>query len=436
MPLKKKIKIGFLGMGTVAQGVWKHLDKNRREMSSRFGIDYELSRVGVRDLSKKRDVKIPPSKMTGDLYEVVNDPSIDIVCELMGGTGLAFEMTIAALKRGKIVVSANKAVICERGAEIFETARKFGGAYFFEASVAGGIPVIKILREGLVANRFPLIYGILNGTCNYILTRMERENASFETILSDARRLGYVEADESLDIDGFDAAHKISILTYLAHGAWVRTKDMLISGIRGIQLEDMLFARDFDCKIKLIASVRKNEKTNAIFASVYPALLPLTDVVANVTEVYNAVSLTGDVVGHTVYIGRGAGQDATASAVIADIADAIRYKQGAPMRPPASELGSDVRLAHLDEISARFYLRLEVKDAAGVLAKIAAILARQNISIALLRQYKHETPGRAWLVLTTHETTESDIKNACAELKKSSVVKGSAFVLRIFSSVK
>lgn len=203
----------------------------------------------------------------------------------MGGTTDAFELTIAALKAGKVVVSANKAVICKRGAEIFATARKFGGAYFFEASVAGGIPIIKVLREGLVANRFSMIYGILNGTCNYILTRMERENATYDTIIADARRLGYVEADESLDIDGWDAAHKISILAYLAHGVWINPEDMLVTGIRGIRLEDMQWARDFDCRIKLIASVRKNED-GALFASVYPALLPLTDVVANVNEVY------------------------------------------------------------------------------------------------------------------------------------------------------
>ena len=370
---KKTFKIGFIGMGTVAQGVWKHLENNRGQMTARLGANYELAKASVRDISKKRVVDIPRSKLTENPYDIVNDPSIDIVCELMGGTTDAFELTIAALKAGKVVVSANKAVICKRGAEIFATARKFGGAYFFEASVAGGIPIIKVLREGLVANRFSMIYGILNGTCNYILTRMERENATYDTIIADARRLGYVEADESLDIDGWDAAHKISILAYLAHGVWINPEDMLVTGIRGIRLEDMQWARDFDCRIKLIASVRKNED-GALFASVYPALLPLTDVVANVNEVYNAVSLCGDVVGRTVHIGRGAGQDATASAVIADIADSVRYLLGAPVRPSAA-VGGEARFATLEEVSGEFYLRMEVPDQSGVLASIASDLA-------------------------------------------------------------
>ena len=192
----KIFRIGFLGMGTVAQGVWKHLQANRDIMKQRLGGEFELAKACVRDISKRRAVEIPESKLTLDPYEIINDPSIDIVCELMGGTGKALELTLAALRAGKVVVSANKAVICSHGAEIFAEARKGGGAYFFEASVAGGIPIIKVLREGLIANRFSLIYGILNGTCNYILTRMERENATYEAILKDARRLGYVEADE------------------------------------------------------------------------------------------------------------------------------------------------------------------------------------------------------------------------------------------------
>ena len=319
---QKVYRIGFIGMGTVGQGVWKHLQNDQERMQSRFGATYELAKACVRDISKKRDIVISSEQMTEDPYDVVNDPSIDIVCELMGGTGKALELTLAALKQGKAVVSANKAVISKYGAEIFETAEKFGGKYFFEASVAGGIPIIKILREGLVANSFSHIYGILNGTCNYILTRMEREKAPYEAIVEDARRLGYVEADESLDLDGWDAAHKTSILAYLAHGVWAKPeKEMLVSGIRGIRLEDMLWANENNSRIKLVGSARKYG--DSLSVSVYPAILPLTDVVANVNEVYNAVALSGDVVGRTIHIGRGAGQDATASAVIADIADAL-----------------------------------------------------------------------------------------------------------------
>ena len=428
----KIFRIGFLGMGTVAQGVWKHLQANRDIMKQRLGGEFELAKACVRDISKRRAVEIPESKLTLDPYEIINDPSIDIVCELMGGTGKALELTLAALRAGKVVVSANKAVICSHGAEIFAEARKGGGAYFFEASVAGGIPIIKVLREGLIANRFSLIYGILNGTCNYILTRMERENATYEAILKDARRLGYVEADESLDIDGWDAAHKIAILAYLAHGCWIGTDKMLVSGIRGIRLEDMIWARDFNCRVKLIAAIRKL-KNGALFASVYPALLPLTDVVANVNEVYNAVSLSGDVVGRTVHIGRGAGQDATASAVIADISDALKYLLGAPAQMTFRDL-DEPRMATLDEVDGDFYLRFEVEDKAGVLATIASVLAKEDISIKLLQQRKHDFSGKAWIVMTTHKTTEGAIKKACESLSNLPVVSSEPFVIRIFDS--
>lgn len=423
---KKTFKIGFIGFGTVAGAVWKNLDGGR--LSARFGVDYELSKVCVRDLSKKRAVEIPPEKLTQNPYDIINDPEIDIVCELMGGTGAAFDYTIAALRNGKTVVSANKAVICARGEEIFAEAKKSKGSYFFEASVAGGVPIIKVLREGLVANRFPLIYGILNGTCNYILTRMERENAAYETILADAKRLGYVEADESLDLDGIDASHKISILGYIAHGVWIKPS-IVCGGIRRVTLEDMAWAKDFGYRVKLIAAVRTVGEEGALFASVYPALVPLSDAVANVNEVYNAVAITGDVVGRTIHIGRGAGGDATSSAVIADIFDAIKYISGEPKTliptPPEK-----ARVAELDEVSGEFYIRLEVDDEAGVLASIAKTLSDCGISIETLMQRSCKTEGRAWLLLTTHTTTEGAIQRACGELKNNPKVSSEPFVLR------
>ncbi len=433
MDCHKVFRIGFIGMGTVGQGVWKHLDCDRARMQKRFGAQYELVKASVRDINKKRDISITREQMTEDPYDVVNDDSIDIVCELMGGTDRALELTLAALKKGKVVVSANKAVICKHGAEIFETAQKYGGKYFFEASVAGGIPIIKVLREGLVANRFSLIYGILNGTCNYILTRMERENAPYEAIVEDARRLGYVEADESLDLDGWDASHKISILAYLAHGVWVSPeREMLVEGIRGVKLEDIHWAAENGFRIKLVGAARKNG--DSLFVSVYPALLPTSDVVANVNEVYNAVSLSGDVVGRTVHIGRGAGQDATASAVIADIADAIKsLASSAPCVLSVAKDGN-VHLASLEEVAGEFYMRIDVKDEAGVLAHVASLLASEGISIELLQQKKHGIEGRAWLLLTTHETSEAAISRACEKLEKSSFTFEKPFVLRILKN--
>ena len=419
-------------MGTVAQGVWKHLEGNRDLMKARMGADFELSKAVVRDISKRRDISIPAEKLTQNPLEVVNDPDIDIVCELMGGTDAARDLTLAALNNGKVVVSANKALISACGSEIFEAARRAKGAYFFEASVGGGIPVIKVIREGLVANSFSRIYGILNGTCNYILTRMERENAPYEVILKDAKRLGYVEADESLDIDGWDSAHKISILAYLAHGAWIDPhSQMIVEGIRNVRLDDMVWAREAGYRIKLVASCVKNPQTGALSAGVCPALLPLSDVVANVNEVYNAVSLEGDVVGRTVHIGRGAGRDATASAVIADIADAVKYLSGAPMSFEAAR-EENTHIASLSEIQGAFYLRIEGKDEVGVLACIANVLAQCGVSVELLQQKKPEERGRAWLLLTTHKTSEEAIKKACRELEGQASVLGAPFMLRIY----
>ena len=286
-----KYKIGFLGMGTVAQGVWRHLSENREFMTGKLGAEYELAKVCVRDASKRREVPIDKSLITQNPLEVVANPEIDIVCELMGGVEFAYKCVKTALENGKIVITANKALLCEKGEELVALAQKIDKAeLFFEASVAGGIPIVKSISEGLVANRFSLIYGILNGTCNYILTRMEREKASYETILEDARRLGYVEADESLDIDGIDTAHKASILAYLAYGKWIPLSDMVIEGIRNVSLEDMLWAKESDYRIKLLATIRKNKQTNKVAVSVCPTLVPLSDVVANVNEVFNGVA--------------------------------------------------------------------------------------------------------------------------------------------------
>src|SRR5258706_11010084 len=241
----------------------------------------------------------------------------------MGGTTLARDVTLAALGCGKVVVSANKALICEHGAEIFATARRHGGHFFFEASVAGGIPIIKALREGLVANRFPLIYGILNGTCNYILTQMEDQDAPYPGVLAEAKRLGYAEADESLDVDGWDTAHKASVLAWLAHGVWVKTDQMIVEGISRITPADFKNASTLGFGIKLLAVITRDFARNELSVRVHPTLLPEGNVIANVSGVFNAISVTGDIVGTTFYSGRGAGQDATASARLSDIPDAV-----------------------------------------------------------------------------------------------------------------
>ena len=283
------VNIGILGLGVVGQGVLKHLNRNRKLLESRLGVKLKVTKIAVRDKSLKREVKVNPKILTEDGTEVVNDPAIQIVCELIGGTKLAKRLTLQALKNGKSVVTANKALLCEHGNEIIRAAKKSNGHVFFEASVAGGIPIIKSIREGLVANRFPSISGILNGTCNYILTRMQAEGKPFIEILEEAKALGYAEADESLDVDGIDAAHKAGILAYLAHGKWISMSEMLIDGIREITTRDMAVADAMGYRIKHIASVECDPKKNSLFVGVYPALIPKTHILARVDDVYNAV---------------------------------------------------------------------------------------------------------------------------------------------------
>jgi homoserine dehydrogenase len=438
MPKKRIIRIGLLGFGVVGQGVWKNIENNRQALELRLGAQLDITEVVVKNLSRKRDVDVPSERYSDDPARVVDNPEIDIVCELMGGTGEALEHTRRALQQGKIVVTANKALICEHGEELFEIARKNGGHYFYEASVAGGIPIIKTIREALVANRFKLIFGILNGTSNYILTRMEREGLSFEETLGDARKLGYVEADEALDLDGIDAAHKAVILAYLAHGKWVKLDEIICEGIREITGEDIAIAGQLGYKIKLLAVIARDFVADKLSVRLHPALISKKEVIAGVDEVYNGVSVTGDVVGTTVLIGRGAGQDATSSSVISDIADAVFMLQGAPA-PVISEedekiyneLAAGLELAAPSDLKGRYYLRIHVKDQEGVLAKISNILAEHHISFATVNQKELED-GSALIMVTTHKSNETSVAAAKAALSSEAVVLSAPVSFRIF----
>ena len=432
------IRIGVCGLGTVGQGVWKHLTRVRPELESRLGVKLELTRASVRDLRKRRGVKVPASKLTTDPLEVATDPNIDIVCELIGGTTLARDITLAALACGKVVVSANKALICAHGAELFATARRHGGHFLFEASVAGGIPIIKALREGLVANRFPLIYGILNGTCNYILTQMEEQDAPYTSVLGEAKRLGYAEADESLDVQGWDTAHKAAVLAYLAHHTWVKPEQMIVEGIDRITPDDFKHASALGYGIKLLAVIARDFETDELSVRVHPTLLPESHVVAKVSGVFNAVSVRGDVAGTTLYIGRGAGQDATASAVISDLVDAVSLLKNdrrafitarRSSRPESA--ARPCRLAPPEHIRCRYYLRMTVSDEPGVLAQIAAVMAARRVSIASVIQSAQEPAGAASLVLTTHWSDEHALRGTLAKLTRLPCVLEPPLLLRI-----
>jgi homoserine dehydrogenase len=435
MKTPRVLNIGVCGMGTVGQGVWKHFGRLQAELETRLGARIVLKRAAVRSLTKKRAVKIPASRLTTDPLSIARDPDIHILCELMGGTTIARQVTLEALKGGKIVVSANKALICAHGAEIFAAARRHGGHFLFEASVAGGIPIIKAVREGLVANRFPRIYGILNGTCNYILTQMEELDTPYAAVLKEAKALGYAEEQESLDVEGWDTAHKASVLAWLAHGVWVRPEQMIVEGIERITPADFKNAAALGYGIKLLGIITRDLESNEICVRVHPTLLPEDSVLARVNGVFNAISVTGDVVGTTVYIGRGAGQDATASAVISDIADAVSlliHGKGAHlMGEDALPSSKGTRLAPPERVLGRYYVRLTVADQPGVLARVATIMAKNRMSIASVIQSPSETPGLASLVLTTHESDERSMRVALRALSSLGSVREAPLLLRI-----
>lgn len=429
----KTLNVGILGFGTVGQGTWKHLLENENAWEKILGVRLIPSRASVRDLSKKRSLQIDHSCLTTDSLDIVNDPDVDIVCELMGGIEEAKALTLRAFANGKPVITANKALICEHGDELFRAAEKAGVRYAFEASVAGGIPIIKVLRESLVANEFPLIYGIMNGTSNYILTRMENDGASFEEVLGDARELGYVEADEALDLDGIDAAHKAVILGYLAHGIWVDLKEATVEGIRRISNEDLSAARELECKIKLIGVIRRSFDQNYVSVGVYPALVPINEIIAQTDGVFNGISLTGTVVGTVVLTGRGAGQDPTAGSVISDIVDVVKGMLGASSPPKLLHVTPDeCAPAPSREIAGCFYLRLLVDDRPGQLAKVAESLALHEVSLATVSQTPGDNSSSASIILTTHQTNEHSIGQAIDSLEKLEGVKEKPVLFRMF----
>ncbi|OUW16351.1 MAG: homoserine dehydrogenase [Opitutales bacterium TMED158] len=436
----RAIRIGLCGFGVVGQGVFDHLERKRSVLREQLGADIFVSKIAVRDLSKNRDVAVSEAIVGDDAMAVALDPEIDVVCELMGGTEFAREVTLEALRAGKIVVTANKALLCDHGKELLAVAQEHGGHLLFEASVAGGIPVIKAIREGLVINDFSSIRGILNGTCNYILTRMTNEGLGYPQILTEAKALGYAEADETLDVDGIDAAHKAVVLAYLAHGKWVDFNDVRLQGITEISQEDIQYARNNGYAVKLVAIIDRPAESSTLRVSVSPTLVPLQSALGSVDGVYNAIAIQGDVVGETVYIGPGAGRDATASAVISDVADAAKLlifggPEGRfPFLDPAPRNGASIEIAKPEEVRSRYYVRLVVMDQPGVMAEVASILASHEVSLASVSQKEvPEDAERVSLIITTHVTTERAAALAVEDLKKLASVEERPFYMPIDS---
>lgn len=416
------IGIGLAGFGTVGGGVYKNLAGNRALLRQRVGVDFEVRRIAVRDLGKPRPVAAPGELFTTDLDALIADPAIAIVVELIGGTDEARRFVRAAIEAGKIVVTGNKALLAEHGAELFALARERRTPIFYEAAVAGGIPIIKATREAFVANRFESIHGILNGTSNYILTRMTEAGLGFAEALAEAQALGYAEADPALDVNGWDAAHKAIILASLAYGFWVRSDDIHVAGIDTLTPEDIRFAAQLGYSIKLLATIKADASATAE-VRLGPTLIPKSHVLASVNGVFNAVWLRGDVVGDALFYGRGAGQDPTASSVIADLVDAA-----AALESPRRCYGftsHDLygRLKPHDEAVSQFYLRLLVDDTPGVLAQIAGILAEANIGISSVIQPESHDPGPLPLVLMIHDATFGRMRGAAERIGTLACVK-------------
>src|SRR5580658_4056888 len=434
---QQQVNLGMIGGGIVGSGVAHHLQRNGALLESRLGVKICLRKVAVKAFDEPRPYPIPASLMTTDWTAVVNDPQVHVIIELVGGTALAKTMILAALKLGKPVITANKALISAHGEELFAAANASGSNLYYEASVAGGIPIIKAVREGFVGNRITHIYGIINGTCNYILTRMKLEGLEFAPTLAEAQSLGYAEADPSLDIDGFDSEHKIGILASLAHGFWVAPKDIYVEGIRGVTRADIDFAGKLGHTNKLLGVVKvvPGARRKTIQVSVYPALVPNSHVLASVNHVFNAVFCRGDVVGDTLFYGRGAGKDATASAVMSDIADAaLDLKHGAQGRvPPFVPHDRPGVVLPIAKVVSRYYLRFNVVDKPGTLARITAILAASKIGISSVIQPEGHEGKSVPLILMSHEAPNAAVQKALAKIARLPVVKEPPVMLRVES---
>ncbi|MEW6172681.1 MAG: homoserine dehydrogenase [Bacillota bacterium] len=423
----RTIGIGILGMGTVGRGVFRVLENNREIISSRLGASLNLTKILVRDTRKNRGVDVPAGLLTTDPAAIIEDPATDIVVELMGGIEPARGYVLSALSKGKTVVTANKDLLAVHGHELFEAASSGAADLFFEASVAGGIPIIKVIKEALAGNRIQQVTGIINGTTNYILSKMTDEGADFNTVLKEAQARGYAEADPTSDIGGFDAARKIAILASIAFNSRVTLEDVYVEGITDIQPEDIRYATELGFVVKLLGIAR--EASEGIEVRVHPALIPFGHPLASVSDVYNAVFVRGDAVGDTMFYGRGAGELPTASAVVGDIVAAARNICSNARGMTGCTCFEKKRVRPVDEVETRYYLRLKVLDRAGVLAGIAGAFGNNNVSLASVVQ---KTTGEvAELVMVTHRVREANLQAAVKELKGLSAVKTVATIIRV-----
>ena len=430
----KSINIGLIGLGNIGTGVVKLLLQNEALITQKLGAKLVLKKIADINVTSSRGVKIPKNLLTTNALDVINDPEISIVIELMGGYEPAKTFVLAAIKNGKHVVTANKALLATYGNEIFPAAQKRGVDVGFEASVGGTIPIIKTLKESLVANHINSIVGIMNGTCNFILTKMTDEGKPFDVVLKEAQKLGFAEADPTFDIEGIDTSHKMAIILSLAYGKRVKLKDIYLEGISKISGKDIAFAKELGYRIKLLAIGML--KGDAVEARIHPTMIPAGHLLANVNQNFNAFHLMGDASGPVFLFGQGAGMMPTASAVFSDILDSARdvmlgISGRVPLRSISETAIKDIKLIPMDNIETKYYFRFSVLDRPGVLSKISGILGKNDISIATVIQKATEEEGAVPIVMTTYRAKEKNVRQALKKINKLDVIRNKTMIIRI-----
>lgn len=428
----KKINIGLIGFGNVGSGVVRILRDKKAFLSQKIGLKINISKICDKDITSKRIITVDRHLLTSNPQEIINDPHIDIVVELIGGIHPAKEYILEALKKGKHIVTANKALLASEGRELFSYAQDKSKSIYFEASVGAGIPIIKSLRQGLVANKFYSIFGIVNGTSNFILSQMSGENRTFSDALKDAKAKGFAEKDPTLDIEGIDSAHKLILLTYLCFGRLVSLSDIFIEGISRISLADVSYARELGLEIKLLAIAKK--EAGELEVRVHPTLIPKTHLLSSVSGIFNAIYVLSDLAGNLLFYGPGAGQMSAASAVVSDLADLTQDIKAGFFRPTLNIVldKSIKKLRNIDEIKSRYYIRFMAKDQPGVLAKISSILARVGISIASVTQKERSRALQVVpIVMIIHEAKERHLRQALQMIDRLDVIKQKSVAIRM-----
>lgn len=431
----KEIGLGIIGFGTIGTGTVKLLQGNAEHLRRRVGVPLRIRRIADLDVTRDRGVAVPEGVLTTDGFQVARDPEVQIVIELVGGTGAAKDFLLEAIRNGKSVVTANKSLLAEHGPEISRAAQAAGMDMGFEASVGGGIPIIRAMREGLAANRIREIYGIINGTCNYILSRMTNEGKEYAGVLAEAQKIGLAEADPSFDVDGIDSAHKLAILVWLATGMYVSPKEIFVEGIRDVPALDIAFAREFGYVIKLLAIAK--EKGDGVEVRVHPTMIPSDHLLATVGGANNAIYVKGDFIGSALFYGQGAGMYPTASAVVSDVIEIARNLRGGGVGriPPSGfflhDPGERAAVSPFTDVRSEYYLRFQVVDKPGVLSKIAGALGSHSISISSVIQKGRKEESAVPIVIVTHHARESDMRAALTETDRLPVVLDRTRMIRI-----